>query len=97
MEDNIALRMINEKIDTETSFFLESLSQEIIDQGGVLRIQPGVTVKCYLGELVSLGIIDYSVVEEETCFTPTGICNIPSAWKLRGENPFITAQDQDFG
>lgn len=97
MEQNIALMVINQKMDTRKVFSLKDLNQEILDKGGVLRISAGITIKKYLGNLISLGALDYSVEEKDEIFSPTEICNIPVAWKLIRENPFITAQDQDFG
>ncbi|MCK9595581.1 hypothetical protein M0R19_00120 [Candidatus Pacearchaeota archaeon] len=55
----IAKDILSSKINKKKSFTLESLSQEIIDKGGLLRIGSGLTIKQSLGELVYSGVLKY--------------------------------------
>ncbi len=93
MENNIAVEIINKKIDAKENFSLTSINQEIIDSGGILRVS-GTTIKVYLGELIALGILNY--FSGENLFSPTEIADSPAKWTRTKENPFITAMDQDF-
>ncbi len=94
MEKNIALEIINQKLGDKEIFSPKSLNQEILEKGGLLRIEIGVTIIEYLGELVSVGVLDYS--ETENLFIPTEICDSPDKWEKIRENPFTLARDQDF-
>jgi hypothetical protein len=95
MRENIALKVINEKLDAKKSFSLKDLSQEILDRGGILQISASITIRKYLGSLISLGALDYSVEEKDEIFSPTELSNNPAKWKRERGNPFITARDQD--
>lgn len=43
------------------NFTLEELNKEILDKGGLLRINPGITIKETLGSFVDMGILKYDL------------------------------------
>lgn len=56
----VAKQVIDEKIKDKENFSLDEIEKEIIQQGGILRISPGFTVKDYLIILEEMGVVKYN-------------------------------------
>jgi len=61
---DITKKIISSYIIRKKSFTLESISKEIIDKGGLLRISPGLTVKECLEELTDNKILIYNIPKQ---------------------------------
>lgn len=59
-EHDIALKTVNDKIKHHESFSWDSLQEEIIKNGGILRISVGYTVGEYITELEDDGILAFN-------------------------------------
>ena len=60
IEMDVAKQIIHEKICEAKEFSLDELQKEIIQEGGVLRVSPGVTIKDYLNILDEAGVVKYN-------------------------------------
>lgn len=57
---DVAKQIVHEKICEAEDFSLDELEKEIIQEGGILRVSPGVTIKDYLKILDEAGAIKYN-------------------------------------
>lgn len=58
-EQQIAQAVINSHIDSGKSFTYEELMTEILQNGGILRVSIGMTIRMYLKNLNNLGLIQF--------------------------------------
>ena len=60
IEMDVAKQIIHERIIEGKDFSLDELEKEIINEGGICRVAPAVTIKDYLKILEEQGAIKYN-------------------------------------
>ncbi len=58
-EHQVALSVINSYLDSGKRFTYDQIIREILDQGGMLRVSIGVTIRMYLKNLSEIGLLDF--------------------------------------
>lgn len=62
-EHRIARQIVLEFIKTKKVFYLSEIKESILKNKGIMRVSTGVTVKEYLEDFDTNGIIKWSVIE----------------------------------
>ena len=74
-ENQIALTVINSLIDSGESFTYDHVIDEILTQGGILRISIGITIRMYLRNLNEIGLLAFDPVSEQYSIIQNALLN----------------------
>lgn len=58
-EHQIALKVINQHIDSGKNFTYDQITEEILQNEGILRVSIGVTIRMYLKNLIEIGLLAF--------------------------------------